>query len=121
MANLLFGFDNPIGETIRLQNLPFKVIGTMEAKGFSPTGFDQDDIVVIPYTTAMKKLKGVYWLDDIYASAVSSERDYAGHRRNNRVCCASSITCDPMSPTISTFATRKKRFRLKRRRERAGP
>jgi putative ABC transport system permease protein len=73
VANLLFGSDNPIGETIRLQNLPFKVIGTMEAKGFSPTGFDQDDIVVIPYTTAMKKLKGIYWLDDIYASAVSSD------------------------------------------------
>ena len=73
VANLLFDSNNPIGETIRLQNLPFKVIGTMEAKGFSPTGFDQDDIVVIPYTTAMKKLKGIYWLDDIYASAVSSD------------------------------------------------
>jgi putative ABC transport system permease protein len=73
VANLLFGSDNPIGQTIRLQNLPFKVIGTMEAKGFSPTGVDQDDFVVIPYTTAMKKLKGIYWLDDIYASAVSSD------------------------------------------------
>lgn len=73
VANLLFGSDNPIGQTIRLQNLPFKVIGTMEAKGFSPTGIDQDDFVLIPYTTAMKKLKGIYWLDDIYASAVSAD------------------------------------------------
>ncbi|HEV3482263.1 MAG TPA: FtsX-like permease family protein, partial [Candidatus Acidoferrales bacterium] len=72
VADLVFGSSDPIGKTIRLQNLPFKVIGIMEAKGFTPTGFDQDDVVVIPYTTAMKKLKGIYWLDDIYASAVSS-------------------------------------------------
>jgi len=58
---------------MRLQNQPFTVIGTMQSKGFSTTGFDQDDVVVIPYTTAMKKLKGISWLDDIYASAVSAD------------------------------------------------
>ena len=72
VANVLFGSDNSLGKTIRLQNLPFKVIGIMERKGFSTTGYDQDDVVVIPYTTAMKKLKGIYWLDDIYTSASSS-------------------------------------------------
>ena len=44
----------------------------MQPKGFSTTGYDQDDVVVIPYSTAMKKMKGIYWLDDIYASASSS-------------------------------------------------
>jgi putative ABC transport system permease protein len=73
VAETLFGSNDPIGKTIRLQNLPFKVIGTMQSKGFSSTGYDQDDVVVIPYTTAMKKLRGIYWLDDIYASAVSPD------------------------------------------------
>jgi putative ABC transport system permease protein len=73
VADTLFGSGDPVGKTIRLQNQPFTVIGTMQPKGFSPTGYDQDDIVVIPYTTAMKKLKGINWLDDIYASAVSSD------------------------------------------------
>lgn len=73
VVDLIFGSDDPLGKTIRLQNQPFKVIGIMEAKGFSPTGIDQDDFVIIPYTTAMKKLRGIYWLDDIYASAVSSD------------------------------------------------
>jgi putative ABC transport system permease protein len=72
VAETLFGSDDPLGKTIRLQNLPFTVIGIMQRKGFSTTGSDQDDIVVIPYTTAMKKMKGIYWLDDIYTSASSS-------------------------------------------------
>jgi putative ABC transport system permease protein len=72
VADRLFGSDDPLGKTIRLQHLPFSVIGIMQTKGLSPSGFDQDDIVVIPYTTAMKKLKGISWLDDIYASAISA-------------------------------------------------
>jgi putative ABC transport system permease protein len=73
VAETLFGSSDPVGKTIRLQNLPFTVIGTMQSKGFSTNGFDQDDVIVIPYTTAMKKLKGISWLDDIYASAVSAD------------------------------------------------
>jgi putative ABC transport system permease protein len=72
VAETLFGSDDPLGKTIRLQNLPFTVIGIMQRKGFSTTGNDQDDVVVIPYSTAMKKMKGIYWLDDIYASASSA-------------------------------------------------
>lgn len=73
VVDTLFGTDDPIGKIIRLQNQPFRVIGVMKPKGVTPTGFDQDDIVIIPFTTAMKKLKGIYWLDDIFASAVSPE------------------------------------------------
>ena len=73
VVDRLFGTEDPIGKIIRLQNQPFRVVGVMEAKGLTPTGFDQDDFVMIPYTTAMKKLKGIYWLDDIFASAVSTE------------------------------------------------
>jgi putative ABC transport system permease protein len=73
VADTLFGSDDPIGKIIRLENQPFRVIGVMLPKGLTNTGFDQDDFVMIPYTTAMKKLKGIYWLDDIFASATSTE------------------------------------------------
>lgn len=73
VVDTLFRTDDPIGKTIRIQHQPFRVIGVMKPKGVSPTGFDQDDIVIIPYTTAMKKLSGIYWLNDIFASAVSSD------------------------------------------------
>lgn len=73
VAESLFGTDDPVGKTIRLQNEPFRVVGVMQRKGLSPSGVDQDDFVMIPYTTAMKKLKGIYWLDDIFASAVSTD------------------------------------------------
>lgn len=70
----LFGTGNPIiGTTIRVQNVPCKVIGVLDAKGFSATGQDQDDVVVMPFTTAQKRISGTFWLDDIFCSAVSRE------------------------------------------------
>jgi putative ABC transport system permease protein len=73
VVDSLFGTDDPIGKTLRLKNQPFRVIGVMQPKGLATSGFDQDDFVNIPYTTAMKKLAGIYWLNDIFASAVSPE------------------------------------------------
>ena len=73
VSDVLFGMADPIGKIIRLQNVPFQIIGMVQPKGLSTNGMDQDDFVIIPYTTAMKKKKGIYWLDDIYASAVSSD------------------------------------------------
>ena len=72
----LFGTDEPIGTTIRVQNLPCKVIGVLGAKGFSATGQDQDDVVVMPFTTAQKRIAGTFWLDDIFCSAVSRDAMY---------------------------------------------
>lgn len=69
----LFGAAEPIGQVIRIKNLPFTVVGTLQAKGQSSTGYDQDDLVVVPYTTAMQKLLGMSWLDDIYASVGTSD------------------------------------------------
>lgn len=68
----LFGGDDPLGRTIRVANLPCKVIGTLEAKGLSMTGYDQDDFVLMPYTTVQHKISGIDWLDDIFTSAVST-------------------------------------------------
>lgn len=69
----LFGAANPIGRVIRVNNLPCKVIATLQPKGLSASGQDQDDNILMPYTTVQKKIKGVTWLDDILSSAVSQD------------------------------------------------
>ncbi|MGH9685179.1 MAG: ABC transporter permease [Candidatus Acidiferrales bacterium] len=69
----LFPGEDPVGKTIRVSNLPCLVIGTAQPKGLSTSGWDQDDFVMLPYTTAMKKIKGTNWLDDIFTSAVSPD------------------------------------------------
>lgn len=58
VATELFGDMDPIGKTIRIGNIPFKVIGTLKVKGQSGMGMDQDDLVFIPITTAQKKVFG---------------------------------------------------------------
>src|SRR2546425_2733261 len=72
VANL-FGAADPIGQTIRVQQLPCQVLGVMAVKGQSAIGQDQDDVVLMPYTVVQKQLKGITWLDDILCSAVSAE------------------------------------------------
>jgi putative ABC transport system permease protein len=69
----LFGVEDPIGKVVRLRNLPCKVVATLKPKGLSISGQDQDDTIVLPYTTAQKKIKGINWLDDILCSAVSQD------------------------------------------------
>ncbi len=67
----LFGVENPVGKVIRVQDMPCKVIATLLPKGLSTFGQDQDDTILMPFTTVMKKIKGTTWLDDILCSAVS--------------------------------------------------
>jgi len=69
----LFGEENPIGKIIRVKAVPCKVVGVLLAKGFSATGQDQDDFVVMPITFAQKRITGTFWLDDIFCSAVARE------------------------------------------------
>jgi len=69
----LFGAADPVGQTIRVQQIPCRVLGVLAVKGQSPIGQDQDDVVLMPYTVVQKQLKGVTWLDDILCSAVSAE------------------------------------------------
>lgn len=54
----LFQTTNPIGETIRIKNIPFRVVGVLNKKGANMVGHDQDDIVLLPYTTVRKRLHG---------------------------------------------------------------
>jgi len=71
----LFGTDNPIGQQIRINGLLFDVIGLLGPKGQNADGRDQDDWILLPYTTAEKKIRGggLTWLDDILCSAVSPQ------------------------------------------------
>jgi putative ABC transport system permease protein len=71
----LFGDANAEGEIVRVAGQPFRVVGVLAPKGQSATGQDQDDTLMLPYTTAMKKLRGngQTWLDDILCSARTPE------------------------------------------------
>jgi len=73
VVDALFGAEDPIGKKVRIGNLPFRDAGVLKSKGETATGQDQDDTIFLPYTTAMHKIKGVSWLDDIMCSAVSPE------------------------------------------------
>jgi len=78
----LFGSNNPIGQTIRIGNLPFKVVGVLTPKGTSPgSGQDQDDVVLAPLTTVQKKLLGQEWLRWIMVSAVSRQSSYVAQQQ----------------------------------------
>lgn len=71
----LFGTGEAVGRDIRINKQVFKVIGVLTPKGQSTTGQDQDDTILMPYTTVQKKLRGTgfVWLDDIMTSAVSRD------------------------------------------------
>jgi putative ABC transport system permease protein len=71
VVDQLFGTENPLGQTIRIKKMPFTVIGILEKKGQNTWGRDQDDVVIVPYTTCMKKLSGQTRLSMILASATS--------------------------------------------------
>jgi len=74
----LFGAQDPVGQTVRISNLPFKVVGVLSAKGQSAAmGQDQDDVIFVPITTLQKKLSGEPWLRYIVVSAVSKDATYA--------------------------------------------
>ena len=65
---------NPVGETIRIRGNPYKVVGVLETKGSSVTGSDQDDNIIIPWTTAKRKMLGIRYIKDMYISVVSREQ-----------------------------------------------
>ncbi len=77
----LFGATDPVGQTLRVNNLPFRVIGVLAPKGTSAVGDDQDDILLVPLTTLQKKVTGQPWLRWIMVSAVSREASYAAQEQ----------------------------------------
>jgi putative ABC transport system permease protein len=73
-ANELFGPLNPVGQNVRIKNIPFVIIGLLESKGSGMGGQNQDDRLIIPYTTAMKRLTGDKYLRSVNVQVVSSDR-----------------------------------------------
>jgi putative ABC transport system permease protein len=71
----LFGTGaDPVGLSIRIQKLPFLVIGVLKDKGESGMGQDQDDLILAPYTTVQRRLAAIDYINGIYASAITEEK-----------------------------------------------
>ncbi|MBI3804525.1 MAG: ABC transporter permease [Nitrospirae bacterium] len=73
VATSLFGAQDPIGQIIRIRNVPFKVAGVLAPKGQSAQGQDQDDTIIIPITTLQKRIMGVNYIGIILVSANAPE------------------------------------------------
>ena len=71
--NLFPDGSDPIGKIIRFNKVPFRVIGVLKSKGYNSMGMDQDDIVLAPYSTVMKRLLAVQYLEGIFASALTED------------------------------------------------
>jgi len=69
----MFGEDDPLGKTVRINAIPFKVIGVFEGKGLDSDGIDQDDILLIPITSMLRRLLNQNYISTIYAKADSRE------------------------------------------------
>jgi putative ABC transport system permease protein len=74
VARQLFGKDEALDAVIRIRNIPFRVVGILGAKGQTGQGTDQDDTIMIPYTTMQKRLMRITWVQSIVVKAVSAER-----------------------------------------------
>ncbi len=72
--NLFPGGEDPVGRVIRFGKIPLTVIGVLESKGTNSMGMDQDDIVLAPYTTVMKRILAIDYIQGIFASAVDEAR-----------------------------------------------
>lgn len=74
IANNLFPDGNdPVGKVIRCNQVPMRIIGVLKAKGYNSMGMDQDDVVLAPYTTVMKRLLSQTYLSGIFASALTED------------------------------------------------
>jgi putative ABC transport system permease protein len=73
VVDQLFPGENPLGQTLRIRNIPFQIIGVLTPKGFNLFGQDQDDIVVVPYTSHMHRITTRTFLNDILVEATSDK------------------------------------------------
>jgi putative ABC transport system permease protein len=73
VTNLFGPGVDPVGQTVRIKHEPFTVIGVLGEKGSNSFGQDQDDIILAPLATVQKKLMGIAWVNNIMASAISSD------------------------------------------------
>ena len=73
VVDQLFANTDPVGQTLRIRNIPFKIVGVMESKGFNIFGSDQDDVVMVPYTSHMKRISRRTNINSIILQAANPE------------------------------------------------
>ena len=71
--NLFTNGEDPVGKVIRYNKIPFRIVGVLKSKGYNSFGMDQDDVVLAPYTTVMKRILSVTYLQGINASAITED------------------------------------------------
>lgn len=71
--NLFTNGEDPVGKVIRFNKIPFRIVGVLESKGYNSFGMDQDDVVLAPYTTVMKRILSITYLQGINASAITED------------------------------------------------
>src|SRR6185369_3379096 len=81
VADNLFSGNDPVGLTMRIRNLPFRVIGVLTTKGQNQYGQDQDDTVIVPYTTAQKKMLSITHIQSAMVSAISAAATFTAEKQ----------------------------------------
>lgn len=71
--NLFTNGEDPVGKVIRYNKIPFRIVGVLQSKGYNSFGMDQDDVVLAPYTTVMKRILSITYLQGINASAITED------------------------------------------------
>lgn len=74
VTNLYGESANPVGQSIRIENVPYLIVGVLETKGQSMMGQDQDDVVIAPFLSVQKRLLSIDYINQIYTSAVSKQQ-----------------------------------------------
>ncbi len=72
--NLFPNGEDPVGKVIRFNKIPMTIIGVLKSKGYNSMGMDQDDIVLAPYTTVMKRMLAIDYIQGLYCSAITEEK-----------------------------------------------
>ena len=85
VARNLFNGGDPIGQKIRIGRVPFEVIGVTRPKGLDANGADQDDLIIVPLTTAMHRLFNVTYVDRVYVQAVNTNALYQAEKELRRI------------------------------------
>ncbi len=81
IADELFPGIDPVGQTLRVRNLTFRVIGVLKPKGQNQFGQDQDDVLLIPYTTVMKKLLAINHIPSAFVAAISADATFTAQEQ----------------------------------------
>ena len=102
VTDQLFPDEDPIGQTFLIRNIPFKIVGLL-AKGFNLLGQDQDDVVIIPYTSHMRRITSRTFVNSILVQAANRKNRSIRSRSKSRSCCwpgtAASNRTSPCAPS----------------------